>query len=433
MRAFFDEIANGACPDIDECVLRLGDHLPLLRCFRNTPQDPQWHAEGDVHIHTGMVLSEAYELLQGPASYLDKDRRLQLVLGALLHDIAKPICTREQELKGVVRTVARGHEAQGRSYLAPRLIGHGLSYEAVESVLSVVGYHHEPKFLVVRDRASSAYKRVCRKADPELLYWVELADMRGRTCQDRKTGIEHIELYRLFAEEYGAFSRGGAHAVEWSQRLHELMHGHSEAAKDLVVANAQRSLENGDILSIEEALARSFGDRGDFSDLVVMVGASGSGKTTFIERHLQSHDVVSLDDIRETVGSKRSDQSSNSRVLAHAREEMKVSLRAKRAVVWDATNLRKDFRSRVAGLGFDYHALVTLIVFHCDLQTSTMRNRGRDHAVAQSVLDRQIEGTEWPELDEAHRVIYVDKDHRVLGAYGVGGALPYGLSWSSEA
>ncbi len=433
MKAFFEDIATGASPDIDECITQLGELLCLLRRFRDTPQDPQWHAEGDVHIHTGMVLSQAYDLLKGPAAHLVGQRRLQLVLGALLHDIAKPVCTHEQEVRGVMRTVARGHEARGRAYLAPRLVGQGLSYSVLEPVLGLVGYHHEPKFLVVKDKAVGAYKRVCRKADPELLYWLELADMRGRTCLDRDKGIENIEMYRLFAQEHGAFLRGGDHREEWSQRLCEAMHDYPDAARDLVVAKAQRSLEDGEILSIEEALARSFGHRGDFSDVVITVGPSGSGKTTFIERSLSGHDVVSLDDIREEIAGKRSDQSTNSKVLAEARERIKSSLRKKRAVVWDATSLRRDFRSRVAGLGFDYGALVTLIVFHCDLATYAVRNRGRDDAVAQVVLDGQIEGTEWPELDEAHRVLYLDKTHRVLGAFGLTGALPYGLTWSPDA
>lgn len=138
MKTFFDEIRRGASPNLDECVEALGDRLPLLRRFRETPQDPEWHAEGDVHIHTQMVMDEAYQLLAGPASHLEGEGRLLLVLGALLHDIAKPICTRPQELKGVERIVARGHEAAGRSYLAPRLLGE-LPYPSLEVLLGLVG------------------------------------------------------------------------------------------------------------------------------------------------------------------------------------------------------------------------------------------------------------------------------------------------------
>lgn len=430
---FFNDIASGACPTIDDCVEVLSSHFDLLTQFRNTPQDPEWHAEGDVHIHTGMVLSEAYELLRGPAEHLAPDRRLLFVLGALLHDIAKPICTREQEVRGVLRTVARGHEAQGRSYLAPRLLELGLRYDLLESLLGLVGYHHEPKFLVVKERPVGAYKRVCRLADPELLFWVEQADMRGRTCRDRDLAIEQIDMYRMFAEDYGAFCRGGEHAGEWRDRLTDSMEAYPSAAKDLVLATAQRDLETGQIQSVEEAVARSFGHRDTFGELVVLVGPSGSGKSSFVKKWLEGYDVVSLDDLREELSSGRSDQSSNNRVLAEARERLKASLRKKRPVVWDATSLRKDFRSRCAKFGFDYGALVTLIVFHCPTDVYERRNRDRSDAVEPSVLRGQLDRMEWPELDEAHRVLYLDEKHEVLAAFGFCDDAPFGLRQSPSA
>ena len=429
----FEDIASGACPTIDDCVEVLGPHLDLLTRFRDTPQDPEWHAEGNVHIHTGMVLSEAYELLRGPAAYLPAERRLLFVLGALLHDIAKPICTRKQVVQNVMRTVARGHEAQGRSYLAPRLLALGLRYDLLEALLGLVGYHHEPKFLVVKERPQGAYKRVCRLADPELLYWVEQADMRGRTCRDRDLAVENIDMYRMFAEDYGAFCRGGEHLREWSKQLTSSMEGYASSAKDFVLAMAQRDLEAGRIQSVEEAIARSFDHRDAFGELVVLVGPSGSGKSSFAARWFDGYDIISLDDLREEIASKRSDQSSNSRVLAEGRERLKASLRKKRSVVWDATSLRKDFRNRCAGLGFAYGALVTLVVFHCSADVCERRNRDRSDGVEPSVLRRQLEQMEWPELDEAHRVLYLDEDHDVLAAFGFSNEAPFGLTWSRHA
>lgn len=429
MKTFFDEIRRGASPNLDACVEALGDRLPLLRRFRETPQDPEWHAEGDVHIHTQMVMDEAYQLLAGPAAHLEGEGRLLLVLGALLHDIAKPICTRPQELKGVERIVARGHEAAGRSYLAPRLLEE-LPYPSLEVLLGLVGHHHEPKFLVVKERSAGAYQRVSRLADPELLYWVEQADMRGRTCRDRAEAIEKIDLYRLFAEDYGAFVRHGDQDPSWRARLVESLAGHGDQVIDLALAEARRSLERGEIHSLEEAVARSFQAREARSDLVITVGPSGSGKTTFVQKHLVGFDHLSLDDLREELGSDRGDQGANDRVLAEGRERLKASLRKQRPVVWDATSLRQDFRTRVAGLGFDYGALVTLVVFHLDLADYHRRNRARTDAVPPNVLDNQLERMEWPELDEAHRVLFLDGQQRVRAAFGVHGALPYGLAWA---
>ncbi|MDJ0575495.1 MAG: hypothetical protein QNJ65_10060 [Xenococcaceae cyanobacterium MO_234.B1] len=84
-----NEIFEGATPSIDEFVLGLGDRINLLKEYKSTPQDGEWHAEGDVHIHTGMVLDETYKILATEATHLSEERRLSLILGALLHDIAK--------------------------------------------------------------------------------------------------------------------------------------------------------------------------------------------------------------------------------------------------------------------------------------------------------------------------------------------------------
>ncbi|HPY39972.1 MAG TPA: hypothetical protein PLM98_05605, partial [Thiolinea sp.] len=111
-------LAEGATPSFDECVAQLGAHLTLLLRFKDTPQDAEWHAEGDVHIHTGMVLNELYKILQTEAQHLQGAERQALILGACLHDIAKPLCTKSYEKDGRIRIGSSGHEAAGRSYLA---------------------------------------------------------------------------------------------------------------------------------------------------------------------------------------------------------------------------------------------------------------------------------------------------------------------------
>jgi len=61
-------LAKCATPDIDECIDVLGEHIDWLYRLKKTPQDDQWHAEGNVHIHTGMVLEELYKILSQEAT-----------------------------------------------------------------------------------------------------------------------------------------------------------------------------------------------------------------------------------------------------------------------------------------------------------------------------------------------------------------------------
>ncbi|PRQ03104.1 ATP-binding protein [Enhygromyxa salina] len=427
---FVATIEAGATPSIAAFVDALGADIPALTQLVDTPQDPGWHAEGDVFIHTGMVLDELYELLASRAAHIQGDRRTALILGAALHDIAKPATTREMEIQGVSRIAAPRHELQGRSYLVPRLmesVSQGLSYSIVESVLDLVGYHVTPKFLVVKGRDRGPYLRLAHSADPELLYWLELADMLGRRCVDQAQQVEHIEMFGLFAQEHGAWRRFGEDSPSWRGRFCEQLQAFSPATRDISYGQFLEDLCAGQITHIEEGLARSYRFREPFPELVLTVGPSGSGKSSWIERHLGDHTLISLDEIRAELGS-RADQSQNGRVRQLANERLRVALRAKSKLVWDATNLRRDFRDAVTQLARNYGALVTIVSFPRSEREYASRNRDRAHPVPPAVLARQLDTMQWPETSEAHRWLVIGAQDEVLAYYGgLDRALPYGL------
>ena len=64
---------------------------PWLHDLADTPQDPHYHAEGDVLIHTRMVAEALVTLPDWQA--LTPPARAVLFAAAVLHDVAKPICT----------------------------------------------------------------------------------------------------------------------------------------------------------------------------------------------------------------------------------------------------------------------------------------------------------------------------------------------------
>ncbi len=415
---FIEEVLQGATPNIDECVEHLGDRIPLLKEYKSTHQDKEWHAEGDVHIHVGMVLEEAYKILKTEATHLNNVQRLSLILGALLHDIAKPLTTKEQEIQGIIRTVAPRHASKGRSYLALKLMGIGLSYNVVETTLGLVGYHHDPKKLVMRNEAAGKYKRVARLADPELLYWLELADIRGRECKDKQQQLDYIEMYGMFAQEYQAWSRCGREYQEWRGFFDRKLADWDIDTRDLIFNNAIARWEAGEIFIPESEIARSYSYRDSFPQVVITCGISGSGKSTWIANNLPEHQVVSLDNLRQQIAKSRSDQSQNSKVVQLAKEQLKTLLRTHSKIVWDATNIRKDFRQQVISISRDYGALVTLVIFHCPENIYFERNKQRRHRIPEDVLIRQIEQMEFPELDEAHRTLIVGSQGETLAKYG---------------
>ncbi len=412
------EILEGATPTIDEFVAGLGEDIPLLKEYKSTPQDKEWHAEGDVHIHTGMVLDEAYKILATEADHLSKERRLCLILGALLHDIAKPLTTKEQEINSIVRTVAPRHASKGRSYLAPKLMSFDLPYWIIETTLGLVGYHHDPKQLVTKNKSPGDYQRISRLADPELLYWLELADIRGRECKDKEQQLEYVEMYGLFAQEYKAWKRFGAEYQAWQNYFNQELAEYDQDTRNLVFSNAINRWEAGIIFSPEEEIARSYSYRNSFPRVVLTFGISGSGKSTWIAQNVPDYKVISLDNLREKLAKSRRDQSQNSKVVQLAKDELKKSLRNHGKIVWDATNLRRDFRQQIINISHKYGALVTLIIFHCSEQVYFERNRQRRHSIPENVLLKQLQQIEFPEIDECDRIIIVDEIGNTVANYG---------------
>ncbi|WP_027481042.1 AAA family ATPase [Deinococcus pimensis] len=415
MRPFLTSLRAGAEPDLAAFERELGSALPLLADLGRTPQEPEWHGEGDVHTHTDLVLREAYDLAQHEG--LSSDERLVLVLAAALHDVGKALTTRRAvDDAGRERIVSPRHADRGRSYLAWRLPELDLPYDAIHAVMALVGHHHDLGRTLVAG-TERAYRRLARQVDLRLLYLLEVADTRGRVAADRTSRLEDLELFRLGAEEFGVWGGGDPYAA-WRDVIDARLRSFSPEYRALVLGQGVLAYEDGLIRTPEEAIARGYAARAGFARLVVTCGPSGSGKSAWVAERLPDFDVVSLDLIREELTGKRADQSVNGRALQEAKERLRVSLRAKRPVVWDATNTRRDFRGIPLRLGTDYGALTTLAVFQPPLSTIFERNPARVHTVPARVVSAQVENAEFPYVTEAHRHVVLDEFLRPTALLG---------------
>jgi tRNA nucleotidyltransferase (CCA-adding enzyme) len=156
----------------------LGIVAPELVPLQGTPQEPDWHPEGDVWVHTLQAVDVAASLLEG----LDRPRALAVMLGTLCHDLGKPSTTRFEE--GRVRS--RGHDEAGLSpttALLDRWSVHTLQgYDVRSQVLALVLHHLKPHQLYQgREHVSDgAIRRLAGKCEPLLLHRVACADCLGR-------------------------------------------------------------------------------------------------------------------------------------------------------------------------------------------------------------------------------------------------------------
>lgn len=154
--------------------------FPEMKALLGVPQESQWHPEGDVDVHTLLVVDRARELIDD----LPHAKKIAVMLGALCHDFGKPATT--QFFDG--RWRSHGHDEAGVeptiSFL-DKLNIHTLDgYDVREQVIQLVRYHLKPGewFKKQNEVGEGAFRRLARKVEPDLLYRVAKADSLGRNA-----------------------------------------------------------------------------------------------------------------------------------------------------------------------------------------------------------------------------------------------------------
>jgi len=178
----------------------LDEAYDWVRALAGCPQTPQWHAEGDVWIHTRMVL-EALVALPGWRALRDRERAIVFV-AALLHDVAKPDCTRH-EPDG--RITSRGHSRRGAVQAREILWRMGVPFAMREHICALIQYHQVPFMLVERHDGERTAIEVSQRLRCDLLALVTEADARGRRCADQARLLDNIELYGELCRELGCW------------------------------------------------------------------------------------------------------------------------------------------------------------------------------------------------------------------------------------
>ena len=164
-----------------EWLRKLGllEYFPELKALIGVEQEPEWHPEGDVWTHNNMVLDEAAKLRREEHGDFEN---MALMLGALCHDLGKPLAT--AFVDGKWRSP--GHDVRGE--VPTRALLDRLTRETalVETVVGFVREHLKPALLYnAREEVKpSAIRRLALRVDIEKLVRVATADHFGRTTPD---------------------------------------------------------------------------------------------------------------------------------------------------------------------------------------------------------------------------------------------------------
>jgi len=134
--------------------------LPEVAAMKGVEQPPEFHPEGDVFIHTGLVLDALY----APT--------VSLALGALLHDVGKPrTITYEDRIR------FNGHDEVGAKMADEICARLKFSNAERERIVWLVAMHM--RVAVIPDMREAKRKRLVRQDGFDELLALALADCRG--------------------------------------------------------------------------------------------------------------------------------------------------------------------------------------------------------------------------------------------------------------
>ncbi|BAZ38830.1 hypothetical protein NIES4101_47750 [Calothrix sp. NIES-4101] len=341
--------------------------------LENCPQDPNYHAEGNVLIHTKLVCEALVELPEWRA--LPETERSVLFMAALLHDVAKPAVTEVQEDGSIT---SKGHVLQGMKMAQQILWDMNVPFFARETILALVKYGSLPLWFWDKTNPEKSVIKTSQIIRCDMLAMLAEADVRGRYCSDQAQLLERIQFFREFTQE--------------NQCFHQARVFHSAHSRFVYF---QKEDANPDYIAYDNTRFQ----------VVIMSGLPGSGKDTWIQENLPDWQVISLDKLRQQIGVEPQDEQG---IVANmAKNQAKEYMRNNQSFVWNATNLSSQLRGRLVRLFANYQAEIRIVYLEAPWEELLKRNRNRTEKIPEKVLYRMRDRLEVPKVIEAHQVDFI--------------------------
>jgi predicted kinase len=349
-----------------------------LRALEGTPQEPDYHAEGDVLTHTRMVAEAMIADMNWRS--LTPERRSVLFAAALLHDVAKPACTQIAADGGIS---SPGHARAGAT-MAREILTRGegfmdaMPFPLRESVARLVRSHGLPLWFLEKRDPQRAVLAASMSAHLDDVATLAEADVHGRICADQQGLLDRVALFRAYCEEQACLSQPYAFASDHSRFVY---------FRDPTKAPIYAAYDD------------------TVCEVTVMSGLPGAGKDTWIAQHAPDLPVISLDMIRRELKVTPADD--QGAVAALAKSRARELLRRQQSFIWNATNITRTLRTALTDLFAAYHARVRIVYVDAPWEEILRRNQEREASVPEPVIARMLRRLEVPDLTEAHAVEWV--------------------------
>ncbi len=347
-----------------------------VKDMHGVPQSPIHHAEGDVAVHTQMVLAALEEL---PAFKLLAEQDKEIVwTAALMHDIEKRSTTITDENGHIV---SPGHAKKGA--LTTRQILYrdfAVPFHIREAVVALVRYHGLPLWVFEKPDPVQALVKASLEVNISLLALLATADVLGRTCTDAAELLYKIDLFKELALEHDCWNKPKSFASDLSKFQY-----------------FRKENRQPDFVAFDDTKTQ----------VILMAGIAGSGKDHYILRQFPSLPVVSLDDMRRKEKISYGDAKGNGRIIQAAKEQAKVYLRSGTTFIWNATNITGQMRDQLIDLFEPYKPRIKIIYVERAYKKLKAQNQNRDFAIPGNAVERMIDKLEVPRAWEAMEVMYV--------------------------
>ena len=362
---------------------RLTDRYPELEILKGVEQNPEYHGEGDVYVHTGMVCDQLFKLSEWNG--LTGREQEILFLAAAFHDIGKPACTKFEDGRWTSpkHTIVGEKVFRAMAYREGERFG--MTFKERELAARLVRFHGLPVWFWKKKRIEYDLFRAAEMVPLRLLYLLAKADARGRLSREPGVLEEHGELFAEYGRELGIWERSYSFFNDYTRFQY--------FQKEDLQPGAQ------------------IYDNTRF-DVWMMSGLPLAGKDTWIQSVWNKAGgaggpVISLDEIRRELGISPKDGSG--KVANLAIERAKKLLRKKEPFIWNATNLMQETRQRLVRLFAGYGARVHVIYLETPYDELLKRNQTRDRTIPANVLEQMIDKMEMPEPWEGYEVRYLEQ------------------------
>jgi putative nucleotidyltransferase with HDIG domain len=366
------------CPEPPDWFLdweRIYNHFDWIQNLEGCQQDPIYHAEGDVLIHTKMVC----EALISSANWrqLPAPERSMLFAAALLHDVAKPAFTKIEE-NG--RISSKGHARQGARMVRQILAQFDppVQFSIRETVCAIVQFGSLPIWLLEKPNPQQSVIKASQVVRCDFLALLAEADVRGRECSDRPEILDKIQLFREFCQENNCLDSPRQFPSAHSRFIY-----------------FRKDNGNPDYEAFDDTRC----------EVVLMSGLPGSGKDYWIRENLPNWPVISLDALRKEMNVPPDETPGN--VIVEAKKRAREYMKSGRSFVWNATNTTKQMRQQLINFFAGYQGRIRIVYLEVPLEEIWRRNRSRAATVPEAAIQRLANRLDIPDRTEAHQVEWI--------------------------